>query len=345
MHTGWVLAMIGDAYRKMKSNTSNQPLISVLIPVYNVAEYLRKCIDSVLAQDFEDFELILVNDGSTDGSGEICESYRRTDSRIRTLVQDNKGLSAARNAALGEAKGEYVAFIDSDDFVADTYLSQLLKPVGQYNVDISICGRKIYYSESNYYNEQRPHFSNKILSGKQAVRALDSYDSYDMSAWGKLVRRNLYDDISYPLNRISEDMFVTYKLLYNAKSVYYSNDQLYYYRQRNGSISHSTKNLSLDPLLAAKGQFEYMSIHCPSLLDSAAAACFFSATSIINAYTLSAESMDKNTKENVFSDVRNYYLQTIHNPDIPIKKKIQASIIRYTPYLYKQILAIMKRQR
>ena len=190
-------------------------LISIIVPVYNVERYLAACIDSVLRQTYKNFELILVDDGSTDHSGEICDRLAKTDSRMRVFHKKNGGLSDARNFGMKYAQGDYITFIDSDDAVSPRFIEILLLESLKNSADIVQCQFAL---------------REELLetgSGKSAVyRGADGFRQFLMigevyvSSWCKLYRRELFDDISFPYGRINEDVCTTYKLLYrSAKTV------------------------------------------------------------------------------------------------------------------------------
>ena len=212
---------------------SKKALISVVVPVYKVEKYLKKCVDSVLAQTYQNFELFLVDDGSPDNCGKMCDEFAKNDGRIRVIHQKNKGLSAARNAGLKGVKGEFVAFIDSDDSVKKNYLEALLEAMSD-DVDITVCG----------YNEFLPKAES--LSGTEATkRLLIGQNDMDILAWNKLYRRSLFvdNDIEYPEGRIHEDNLTTYKLYAASRNVVYVAESLYAYLIRDNSITTSTTRL------------------------------------------------------------------------------------------------------
>lgn len=214
------------------------PKISVIVPVYNVEKYLRQCIDSILAQTFADFELILVDDGSTDKCGAICDEYAKKDYRIKVIHQKNGGLSAARNAGLDIAAGNYVAFIDSDDLVRDRYLEVLYNALIESESDISTC-RSLVFDDGDDKGVCPYSGSGEkmTISGKDACLSIYIGDGRThVVAWGKLYRKALFKNIRYPLSKIHEDDAVTPIVFYHANKVTICEDCLYMYRTRDGSI-------------------------------------------------------------------------------------------------------------
>ncbi|MCT4542600.1 MAG: glycosyltransferase [Vallitalea sp.] len=235
--------------------------ISIVIPVYNVEKYLHRCICSVLKQTFANYEIILVDDGSTDNSGSICDEYKRKDSRIKVIHKKNRGLSAARNTGIENAKSEFITFIDSDDFIHPKMLEILHCNIISYKADVSIINyQKVYENEKITMidlSENSITLYNNIDGTKRIV---EKSERNMIVAWGKLYRLNLFSDIKYPIDKLHEDEFVTYKLLYKSSKTVVSDAKLYFYFQRDNSITgnkYSIKRLEkLDALEEAIHFFE-----------------------------------------------------------------------------------------
>ena len=216
-------------------------LISVVVPVYNVEKYLHKCIDSILSQTYIYFELILIDDGSTDDSSQICDEYVNSDKRVRAFHKKNGGQSSARNLGIDVACGEYITFIDSDDFVKNNYLEIMLKLAIENNSEIVQCsfdfGDDGLFKNSNY----KPLI--KVYSGSHALTT----SSLKVLACCKLYKSNIFEDIRFPLLKKYEDDAIYYKLIYRANKVVITNLKLYYYLQRMGSILRENSHfLSID---------------------------------------------------------------------------------------------------
>lgn len=172
-------------------------LISVLLPAYNVGEYIGICLDSILQQTYSNYEVIIVNDGSTDDTLAICQAYAQRDSRIHLFSQENAGVSSARNHCLSQAKGEFVAFIDPDDYVKKDYLQTLLNMQHKTSADIIACDYNTQNGPENQDSE-RHRFSNKLLNNDEALRAINCFDSFKVYMWAKLIRRTLFNGLSFP---------------------------------------------------------------------------------------------------------------------------------------------------
>lgn len=220
------------------------PTISVIVPVYNVEEYLPACVDSVRVQTFEDFELILVDDGSPDNCGAMCDEYAVQDSRIRVIHQENQGLSGARNTGMDTARGEYITFIDSDDLVTRDYLQLLLTAIVDNRADIS-CIRMREIDEQSLLSDVSSFSSGShsihVLSGQDAVLSVyQGTGEVGISAWGKLARKALLDPHPFPLGMLHEDQAVIPIVLYEADRVSAIDAVCYYYRNRSSSIMHTS---------------------------------------------------------------------------------------------------------
>ena len=213
----------------------NQVYVSIIVPVYQVDRFLRKNLETLIAQRMKDIELILVDDGSTDGSGSICDEFALKDDRIRVIHKKNNGLSSARNVGLKVAKGKYVAFVDSDDWVSDEYVSLMYETCEKYEADICQCGFFEVISDDINIKDTGGH--PEIYSSIEYAYAQASLLSWDcVICCNKLYKRSLFDGISFPEGKIHEDEYVTYKVAYKAKRIAVLPTRLYYYRQRAGSI-------------------------------------------------------------------------------------------------------------
>ena len=222
-------------------------MISVIVPVYNVEKYVGKCIESILKQTYTDFELILVNDGSTDHSYDICCEYKKKDSRIKIINKKNGGLSDARNVGIDASLGEYITFIDSDDFISRYMFEFLHNILIKNNADIAICSFLRVCENENPIDKIPSEMNIQLLNSEECYEAIYSSKCDEFTvAWGKLYRRKLFDAIRYPYGKLHEDEFVTYKLYSRSEKVVYVPIQGYYYLNREQSIMNtkfSTRSL------------------------------------------------------------------------------------------------------
>ncbi len=214
---------------------NKKPLISVIIPIYKIEDYIHKCIDSVINQVYTNLEIILVDDGSPDRCGEICDEYARVDNRIKVIHKENGGLSDARNVGIESATGSYITLLDSDDWVHNEYIEKLFELLKVKNADIAVC------NFIKTYSEDIPLVKDKEViydfTNIEALRELTGKLSVQMVvAWGKLYKTELFEHIRYPLGKTHEDEFTTHKLLFKARRIVFTTESLLYYRQRRDSI-------------------------------------------------------------------------------------------------------------
>lgn len=226
----------------MENNTT--PEISIIIPVYNVEQYIRKCLDSIQSQTFTDFEAIIVDDSSPDGSIKIAMEFVANDPRFKIITRENGGLSAARNTGLQYAVGKYVAFIDSDDFIAPTYLEKLYNACEQNNADIAYCGFTYYFYKSGFKKKQMFIVRDCVMGRDEAVSRIISDHGLHSYAWNKLYRRSIFTEhkIEYP-TMYFEDVATSPKTFFYTNRLAVTGECLYYYVKRPGSIL-STMNVN-----------------------------------------------------------------------------------------------------
>lgn len=288
-------------------------MFSIIVPVYNVKSYLSECINSVLSQDYQNFELILVNDGSSDGSDIICDQYALLDNRITVIHQQNQGLSVARNTGINIACGDYIIFLDSDDYwLTNDLLSQFYSRISIKNVDvISFNFAKVRNGTFN-----NPYFSEKSmpeeLKGNDSLKYLTDRNLWIACAWNKVIRRSLFEkyDLEFISGITAEDIDWCMRLAINAENFDYISDVLVAYRQRNNSI---TKNITIDKiqiliyniensyLILTDSQQQVKSIFLKSYLGYVFATSFF-AISSLEFYSIKKYFIDflKNRKKMLF---------------------------------------------
>lgn len=260
---------------------SKEHLISVIVPVYMVEKYLSFCIDSILGQSYKNFELILINDGSTDTSPEICQEYANKYKNISIINQENSGLSAARNVGIDNAKGKYIMFIDSDDYIHEKLLEILYGYICKYHVAISMCS----YLKVNDEIDRRKI---PLMAEDTIVNIIDDQGAMHMLlenqttcvAWGKLYELELFNNLRFPAGKIMEDMFITPKIFKKAKIVAVSNEKLYFYNQEGISITKSDFNLKKLNMIEATFFWKEFTKEFYPLLAKKAKIHYF--TSVIN---------------------------------------------------------------
>lgn len=207
--------------------------ISVIVPIYNVEPYIHECIDSIINQTYPHLEIILVDDESPDNCPAICDTYAAMDSRIKVIHKKNGGLSDARNAGLDIATGEYIGFVDSDDWIEKDMFEYLLNGILKYNADIAVCN--LFYATQYRYTVKNI-CPDKVLTSYEALEAMFN-DQIECYAWNKLFKRSVWGEVRYPLGKNFEDMLTIYKPIDQAQNIVFLEEAKYYYRQRSDSIS------------------------------------------------------------------------------------------------------------
>lgn len=213
-------------------------LISIVVPVFKVEKYLDKCINSILNQTYKNIEVILVDDGSPDNCGKICDNYAKKDKRIKVIHKENGGLSDARNAGIDVANGEFISFIDSDDYIDAEYIELLYNTIKKDKTDIAISSHKVIYESGTILEKATNEQS--ILNPEEVLKRILYDDGIDLSAWAKLYKIELFENIRYPKGRLFEDAATTYKLIDKSKKISINSKSTYNYIIRNNSITNKS---------------------------------------------------------------------------------------------------------
>ena len=216
-----------------------QQLVSVIVPVYNVENYLRKCLDSLINQSYVNLEILLVNDGSTDASGELCEEYAEKDLRVKVFHKENGGPSSARNLGLEHAGGGYITFIDSDDYLAEDAVESLVTSLEKHQADISFCQTEIVDETGTFFDRSRKKFCKEtVLSPEETMMEICLNRMTGTSACGKLYRSILFEDIRFPVGKLYEDTYTIPDIIIRSEKVVFIGRAVYFWVQRSGSITH-----------------------------------------------------------------------------------------------------------
>lgn len=243
-------------------------LVSVIIPVYNSERFLRRCLDSVIAQDYEGFEIILVDDGSTDNSGTICEEYAEKYANIAVYHKKNEGASLARKYGLGKTKGRYVCFIDSDDWVVPYYISKLYTLIEKYNVNVSACSIQRVKISNNRHSNIRDVNQSSVLQYEELMPRFFKYEFWGFP--GKLYLSSSLRSLDYPKATIGEDYYVMAQLFSKERQIAYTEESLYYYEYHENSLSHQKlSNKAFEEFENVKAAYEYIAKNMPEYADYA----------------------------------------------------------------------------
>ena len=315
--------------------------ISVIIPIYNVEKYLKRCIESVIKQTYSDLEIILVDDGSQDGCAKICDEYKKKDERIIVIHKKNGGLSDARNVGLKVATGEIISYIDSDDYLDLDMYEKMIKAMEEKNADIVVCGTNIDYEDG--HTKVKCEKEEKSFNREEALIELNSFKSFDMAVWNKLYKREVVDKIEFPVGKKSEDYFVMYQYFARAKKVVIINQAKYHYFQRSNSISRG-KNVTHDYIEGSKSQKEFFEKNFPDLNYVGNTAYAFSYIATYNRYIKNELKMTNEMKKEFKKEVRKYLKDINGNSHISRSKKIQATLFSYSLFIYKIALKVISKE-
>lgn len=219
----------------------DQPLVSIIIPVYNVSAYLSQCLDSVLAQTYQNLEIIVIDDGSTDGCGNICDSYTHKDKRVHIFHTENNGLATARNIGLQHVHGSYLLFVDSDDWIENHAVATLLTVAQKEKADI-VVGKRILEYIGKSISKQKSEIPVQIFKGKDILPAYVKGTFHD-TVWNKLYQTAVFSEVRFPDGHNYEDVATTWKIMkvlaYNAGTIAVLSSELFHFRMRKSSISHT----------------------------------------------------------------------------------------------------------
>ncbi len=302
--------------------------ISVVVPVYNVEKYLERCILSIINQTYQNLEIILVDDGSTDNSGVICDEFAQKDPRIKVIHKENGGLSDARNAGIKAASGDYIGFIDSDDYISHQMYEKLLVTLEENKADISICNY-VYVDEITGEEDKKMSslspIKTEVLTKHQGYEKLNAYvDGYSfyVTAWNKLYKKELFSDILFAKGKLHEDEFIVHKLFEKCEKIAVTEDILYFYVIRQGSIMNSkATEKSLDIIEAMMDRYYfYLKNQEKFLAKQQLKAAFWAGINIL-------ERLDKSVNKKKVNDVLK-----------PVKKELlRHGDYRFLYLLFKQI--------
>lgn len=299
-----------------KANAAGrEDLISVIIPVYNVKPYLRQCVESVFAQTFRNLEILLVDDGSTDGSGDLCEELSGLDGRVRVLHRENGGLSAARNTGIEASRGAFLYFLDSDDAISPVALAHLWTACIRTRADVAV-GDFIRFSGGEIPQE-RLAFSSRALGTEEALWRMLMNEGFGHQAWGKLFRRELWERLRFPEGLLYEDYAVIYDVMLGASKAAVVTDALYFYRMQADSIMHqkiAERNLSL--LDTSERVTKMLSEKYPSLRPAAVRLQVVTFLRFLGDLLQTDYNLFPESQKRIITTVRSLRKEFLKNPDV-----------------------------
>ena len=316
-------------------------LISVVIPIYNVEKYLRRCIDSVIKQTYENLEIILVDDGSQDNCAEICDEYAINDSRIKVIHKLNGGLSDARNSGIDIASGKYITFIDSDDYVTKDYIEVLYNALKADMTDLAISSHKVIYENGTVIEKATGEKS--ILSSKEVLERILYDDGIDLSAWAKLYKIELWNDVRYPKGRLFEDSATTYKLIDKCDKVTIISKATYNYMIRNSSITNvKFSNKKLDLIKSTQEMCTYVKKRYPDLEKATNRRLMYAYLSTLTQLIKSNEKNDE-IEEYLYYYIEENSKKVLIDKKVPTRDKLALISTKFGLKFYKIIWKIYEK--
>ena len=324
-------------------------LITVIVPVYNVEKYIHKCIDSIINQTYKNLEIILVDDGSPDNCGKICDEYAKKDSRIKVIHKENGGLSDARNAGIDVAKGEYLCFIDSDDEVTIDYVEYMYNMIVEDNTDMAISEVKKILKKSDIANLEVKEIEHNIYEPEQVFYYMLLAIKGDVCAYAKLYNKKLFDNIRYPKGKVYEDSATTYKIIDKCESISYGNKKCYLYYTRPGSISKKGKfnKNEYDYIENTDEMLKFLKNKYPNLLVAVDRYELYSRMRVLRMMIFTKPRNYKEERK-IISRIKSKQVNILKNNNTPKRDKISIIILnlgvpifKFSWYLYSKLTGRM----
>lgn len=299
-------------------------IISVIVPVYKVEKYLKRCVDSILAQTYHNMEVILVDDGSPDNCGKICDQYAAQDSRIRVIHKENGGLSDARNVAIPLAKGDYIGFIDSDDWVSPYYVEHLYKAVAKCDADMGISWFENVFEGKNLQSKPEEELTRyESLTVEECLKKMLYQNGVEFSAWGKLYKTEIFQDLRYPVGKLYEDIPVTYEAVKRSKKISVIGNVDYFYFQRADSIQNNAFNVrKMDGIEHCQNMMKAVEMDFPKL-KSAAECRYFS--TVCNILFQIKDDEHEPARQVLWNEVLKYRKDVLLNAEARKKARLAAA--------------------
>lgn len=313
---------------------SNNDLISVIVPIYNVEKYLKRCVDSIINQTYKNLEIILVDDGSPDNCPKICDEYKKKDNRIKVIHKKNGGLSDARNVAIDIAQGQYLTFIDSDDYVESNYVEILYDTLKKYQVKLVIADNLIEYDNGKTICNSS--YTDYVLTEKETLeKMLWGERDLDNGAWTKLYDKSLFKCIRYPVGRWYEDTATTYKIFDKCDRIAIISFPIYHYLKRSDSITQCKFNeKKLELIISTKEMTDFVRNKYPELSTACNRKLLWSYLSTLSQLATSTEKNIKIKKE-LIKYIKKNQKDVLKNPRTPKRDKIGIICLQFGFPIYK----------
>ena len=317
-------------------------LITVIVPVYNVEKFINRCITSIINQSYKNLEIILVDDGSTDNCGKICDDYAKKDNRIKVIHKENGGISDARNTGVSVAKGKYVTFIDSDDYVKYDYIEFLYNLIIKNKVKVSICSHTVLYNTGLKIEKETEEFS--VLDAKTVVRRILYDDGIDTSVWAKMYETTLFNNIKYPKGKLFEDAAITCRILSICEKIAIGSKSKYFYMIRSDSITNENFNVKkMDLITSTKEMGEYIIKKYPDLQQAVERRIMYAYLSTLSQLANSKEKHLKEQKEMMEYITKNRK-KVLKDKNIPKRDRMALEVTKFGFNIYKIFWNLYRKQ-
>lgn len=314
----------------------NKGLVSVIVPVYNTAKYLPSCLDSIINQTYQNLEILCINDGSTDNSAKILQNYAKKDSRIKIITQKNQGLSSARNTGLKHVTGKYITFIDSDDEIEPSMISELLNAIIKTGSDISVCSMKETYPNGKV--KIFPHDLNqKTYSTKHALKAMLKEENFNLTATMKLYKANIIKNLKFPIGKLHEDVGFTYEAIMRAKKITFVPKNYYIYHHNNSSIVSKFSNQKFDLIELTDKMCDEIDQKYPELKDTTNERRMRARFSLLRQIPLNHK-----RKKELLDYLNTHKTYITKNPEASAKDKLALKLAIISPKLFQLAYKLFK---
>ncbi len=315
-------------------------LISVIVPVYNVESYLEKCLDSIINQTYSNIEIILINDGSTDSSFEICKKYKKKDKRIILINKKNGGLSSARNAGIEKFTGNYLLFVDSDDYIERDMVEKLYNNIMSNDADISVCN---FFITEKGIDKKNNSCKNFIIKDETKYNFLyNSYSLQTILSWNKLYKKHIFKDIRYPKDLLHEDQYIIEEILNKAKTInYMTKEFLYHYVQRDQSIMKTFNVKRFDVIKGLEKRINFFnSINRNDLVIRTKVEKLQSLYFLLNSSKFFKFKESEKTIIQLYNSDYVQLAEELKKERLDLKSRIKLILILYFPKIYNRIKGI-----
>ena len=314
-----------------------QEKISIIVPVYNVEAYLERCVESILKQTYTNFELLLINDGSTDKSGELCDELALRDQRIRVIHKENGGLSDARNRGIDEASSDLIGFIDSDDYIDEDMYETLYRHLKESNADLSMCGHYDVFHQIP--EKQVSETKTWELSSEEAIKMVMEAKILSVTAVNKLYKKELFNHLRFEVGKIAEDAFIMIRLLDQCQKVVATNEKKYYYVHRENSITTQKFSLKfLNVIEAYEQNANIIREHYPEIADVATMRLNWAYFYVLDRLLVDSDFKDKALEDRLIAYLKKNSMNILCDSRFTNARKISFLALLFSRKLYTKIL-------